>query len=197
MIGISDEPQVASDLILGWASPIIAHQFQQEAPEMLSKYEAVIALPPTKLLIGGDWGEAANGNRFATVDPATEEESQTFPRPGLPISMPRSRPRATRCTGAVGRHDRRGTRAHLVSARRHPARALRRSGACSKASMRASRSLPRGGWTAGGDRLPGILRRLGRQVSGEVVPSAGMRSLTSTGFRSGSSPSSCRGIFRS
>jgi aldehyde dehydrogenase (NAD+) len=41
---------------------------------MLSKYEAVIALPPTKLLIGGDWGEAASGTRFATVDPATEEE---------------------------------------------------------------------------------------------------------------------------
>lgn len=30
-------------------------------------------LPPTKLLIGGDWGDAARGKRFTTLNPATEE----------------------------------------------------------------------------------------------------------------------------
>lgn len=34
---------------------------------------ADVLLPPTKLLIGGDWGEAAHGKRFQTVNPATED----------------------------------------------------------------------------------------------------------------------------
>jgi aldehyde dehydrogenase (NAD+) len=32
-----------------------------------------IALPPTRLLIGGEWGESARRKRFATINPATEE----------------------------------------------------------------------------------------------------------------------------
>ncbi|MCC7348407.1 MAG: aldehyde dehydrogenase family protein, partial [Variibacter sp.] len=31
-----------------------------------------LRLPPTKLLIGGDWGEGTLGQRFETIDPATE-----------------------------------------------------------------------------------------------------------------------------
>lgn len=33
-----------------------------------------LALPPTKLLIGGQWGDATRGRRFASINPATEEE---------------------------------------------------------------------------------------------------------------------------
>ena len=33
-----------------------------------------IALPPTQLLIDGQWGDAARGRRFVSIDPATEEE---------------------------------------------------------------------------------------------------------------------------
>jgi aldehyde dehydrogenase (NAD+) len=40
---------------------------------MSSRFEPAIALPPTTLLIGGDWGEAAGGSRFPTINPATEE----------------------------------------------------------------------------------------------------------------------------
>jgi acyl-CoA reductase-like NAD-dependent aldehyde dehydrogenase len=32
-----------------------------------------ILLPPTRLFIGGEWGEAARSSRFATINPATEE----------------------------------------------------------------------------------------------------------------------------
>ena len=32
-----------------------------------------IPLVPTRLLIGGEWCEAASGKRFATLNPATEE----------------------------------------------------------------------------------------------------------------------------
>jgi aldehyde dehydrogenase (NAD+) len=34
---------------------------------------SLAALPPTKLLIGGDWGEASLRTRFATINPATED----------------------------------------------------------------------------------------------------------------------------
>jgi aldehyde dehydrogenase (NAD+) len=34
---------------------------------------APLALPPTRLLIDGDWGEASSGSRFATINPATED----------------------------------------------------------------------------------------------------------------------------
>jgi aldehyde dehydrogenase (NAD+) len=34
---------------------------------------APLALPPTGLLIDGDWGEASSGSRFATINPATED----------------------------------------------------------------------------------------------------------------------------
>jgi aldehyde dehydrogenase (NAD+) len=34
---------------------------------------AALALPPTGLLIDGDWGEASSGSRFATINPATED----------------------------------------------------------------------------------------------------------------------------
>jgi aldehyde dehydrogenase (NAD+) len=30
-------------------------------------------LPPTELFIGGEWSEAAEGRRFSTVNPATEQ----------------------------------------------------------------------------------------------------------------------------
>lgn len=32
-----------------------------------------VALPRTKLLIDGDWSDADNGDRFTTLNPATEE----------------------------------------------------------------------------------------------------------------------------
>jgi aldehyde dehydrogenase (NAD+) len=35
--------------------------------------EDVDVLPPTRLLIGGEWGEATRGKRFVTINPATEE----------------------------------------------------------------------------------------------------------------------------
>jgi aldehyde dehydrogenase (NAD+) len=34
---------------------------------------AALALPPTGLLIDGDWGEASSGSRFATINPANED----------------------------------------------------------------------------------------------------------------------------
>jgi aldehyde dehydrogenase (NAD+) len=34
---------------------------------------APLALPPTRLLIDGDWGEASSGSRFATINPANED----------------------------------------------------------------------------------------------------------------------------
>jgi aldehyde dehydrogenase (NAD+) len=40
---------------------------------MSSRLSASAAVPPTRLLIDGDWGEAASGARFATIDPATED----------------------------------------------------------------------------------------------------------------------------
>jgi aldehyde dehydrogenase (NAD+) len=41
---------------------------------MLANLEAVgVALPPTRLLIGGDWVEASRNKRFPTDNPATEE----------------------------------------------------------------------------------------------------------------------------
>jgi aldehyde dehydrogenase (NAD+) len=40
---------------------------------MSSRLSASVAVPPTRLLIDGEWGEAASGARFATVDPATED----------------------------------------------------------------------------------------------------------------------------
>jgi aldehyde dehydrogenase (NAD+) len=40
---------------------------------MSSRISAPLALPPTRLLIDGDWGEAASGASFATIDPATED----------------------------------------------------------------------------------------------------------------------------
>jgi aldehyde dehydrogenase (NAD+) len=45
----------------------------RETEHMSSRVSASLALPPTKLLIDGDWGEAASGARFATIDPATED----------------------------------------------------------------------------------------------------------------------------
>jgi aldehyde dehydrogenase (NAD+) len=40
---------------------------------MYSRLSAPLAVPPTKLLIDGDWGAAASGASFATIDPATED----------------------------------------------------------------------------------------------------------------------------
>jgi aldehyde dehydrogenase (NAD+) len=40
---------------------------------MLSRAEHTAVLPRTQLLIGGEWGEATRGKRFATLNPATEE----------------------------------------------------------------------------------------------------------------------------
>src|SRR5271163_4585008 len=37
---------------------------------------------PAKLLIGGDWCEAASGKRFATLNPATEEVLAEIPEAG-------------------------------------------------------------------------------------------------------------------
>src|SRR5262245_66562091 len=35
--------------------------------------DSLLALPPTRLLIGGDWGDASGGKTFATLNPATEQ----------------------------------------------------------------------------------------------------------------------------
>jgi aldehyde dehydrogenase (NAD+) len=40
---------------------------------MSSRLSAPLAVPPTRLLIDGAWGEATSGARFATIDPATED----------------------------------------------------------------------------------------------------------------------------
>jgi aldehyde dehydrogenase (NAD+) len=40
---------------------------------MSSRISALPAAPPTRLLIDGDWGAAASGASFATIDPATED----------------------------------------------------------------------------------------------------------------------------
>jgi len=40
---------------------------------MLARERYAHILPPTRLLIGGEWGEAARAGRFATINPATEE----------------------------------------------------------------------------------------------------------------------------
>jgi aldehyde dehydrogenase (NAD+) len=40
---------------------------------MSLRISASLAVPPTQLLIDGDWGSAASGASFATIDPATED----------------------------------------------------------------------------------------------------------------------------
>jgi acyl-CoA reductase-like NAD-dependent aldehyde dehydrogenase len=42
-------------------------------PDLDSRVREVIAENPTKLLIGGEWVEAADGQTFETIDPATDE----------------------------------------------------------------------------------------------------------------------------
>ena len=40
---------------------------------MLARADRLPVLPPTQLLIGGEWGESAQRKRFATINPATED----------------------------------------------------------------------------------------------------------------------------
>ena len=42
-----------------------------------------VILPPTKLLIGGDWGDAQEGKRFSTINPANEETIAEVARGGV------------------------------------------------------------------------------------------------------------------
>ena len=40
---------------------------------MLARADRLPVLPPTQLLIGGEWGESAQRKRFVTINPATED----------------------------------------------------------------------------------------------------------------------------
>jgi hypothetical protein len=58
---------------------------------------------PLRLLIGGEWCEAASGERFATLNPANEQVLGRFPKPTSRKLMLLCRPRVTRCGAAPGR----------------------------------------------------------------------------------------------
>jgi acyl-CoA reductase-like NAD-dependent aldehyde dehydrogenase len=50
------------------------------APAIDAEIRASITLPPTELLIGGEWRAARDGERFTVIDPATERETAQVAR---------------------------------------------------------------------------------------------------------------------
>jgi delta 1-pyrroline-5-carboxylate dehydrogenase len=103
---------------------------------------------PTRLLIGGEWVEPANGKRFATLNPATEDVLAEVSEAGAP--------EVDAAVSSAREALRHGPWSTMTGAER--GRILHRL-----AALMRERSeelvLPHG--YPGGDRLPGILRRLG------------------------------------
>ena len=100
-----------------------------------------IVLPPTQLLIGGEWREAARRTRFGTINPATEETIAEVAEGGAAdIDAAVAAARAALKRGPWPVMSRRGARPDSQPPGRDHARAAARNWSCSKASTAASRS---------------------------------------------------------
>jgi hypothetical protein len=74
LIGFPDDQSAHSDLIDRGSRRTVPKSRSGGASKMSGVVEtAVLPQIPSRLLIGGEWREAASGRRFATLNPATEE----------------------------------------------------------------------------------------------------------------------------
>ena len=152
----------------------------------------------TQCFIGGKWVPAASGKTFETIHPATEEvicEVAEGDKEDVDAAVDAAREAFD--NGPWSKMDARDRgQSDVQAGRPHRGRGRRAGGARNARQRQADQRLARGRHSAG-DRLPALLRRLGRQDSRRArFRSAATTSPTRGASRWASSARSFRGTSR-